>query len=717
MPDSRIPGLHRQSVTERLDALTKAGFLSQADANALKQGRFLLSLSAADRMIENVVSTFGLPLAIAPNFRVNGRDCVVPLVVEEPSIVAGLSMAAALARKADGFTARIDESLLIGQIHIVDADASAGTSIDAAAESLISFVNQTQPRLVARGGGARSIEQNELILDDGRKVLAVHLLVDTYDAMGANLVNSMCETLAPELEKLAGGRAALRILSNLCDRSVATARVRYRGGDIGPEARDGIVLAAKIAAADPHRAATHNKGIMNGIDAVAIATGNDWRAIEAGAHAWAARGGRYTSLTRWSVEGDDLIGEIEIPLKPGTVGGTLESNPAAAASLRLTGVESARELGELMAAVGLAQNFAALRALATKGIQAGHMHLHARNLVARAGVSDHEFDAVVDELVASGQIKDWKVADIVARRRGEQRGGVTAAGKVILLGEHAAVYGKHALAVPIPDAMTAWAQPAEQSSISIPRWGIREAVTAETPVGRAVSLIVQQLGLSGTGVDLVIDARLPGAMGLGSSASVAVVAIRALCEMAGLDIDVERVNAIAYECEKLAHGTPSGVDNTIASFGTPMLFRAGEIVETLEATPPIVVACSHQQGNTIEQVEAVRHRYEANPDRIGPLFDQIDALSVEGAAALKRGDYEKLGSCMDICQGLLNAIGVSTPELESMIAIARDAGAVGAKLTGAGGGGSIVALCPESREAVEAALVAAGFRTLGTSDL
>ncbi len=717
--DSRISGLHRRSVAERLDALQAAGFLSEADASALKHGRFVLSLSAADRMIENVISTFGLPLAVAPNFRINGRDCVVPLVVEEPSIVAGLSMAAALARRADGFTASIDESLLIGQIHIVDAGGDARASIESEAEDLLAFVNETQPRLIARGGGARSIEVNDLSLEDGRGVLAVHLLVDTCDAMGANLVNTMCETLAPRLEELAGGSAALRILSNLCDRSVATAKVRYRVGDLGDlgaETRDGIVLASQIAAADPHRAATHNKGIMNGVDAVAIATGNDWRAIEAGAHAWAARDGRYTSLTRWSVDGEDLIGEISIPLKVGTVGGTLESNPAAAAALRLTGVESAGELAELMAAVGLAQNFAALRALATKGIQAGHMHLHARNLVARAGVGDHEFDVVVEELVESGEIKDWKVAEIVARRRTEKRPGVTAAGKVILLGEHAAVYGKHALAVPIHDAMTAWATPAAVSTVSIPRWGIHEQVSDATPVGRAVSLIADELGIAKACFELVVDARLPGAMGLGSSASVAVVSIRALAEMARIDVELERVNAIAFECEKLAHGTPSGVDNTIASYGQPLLFRAGEIVETFGTLPPIVVACSHQRGNTIEQVDAVRRLHDANPDRVGALFDQIDALSIDGAAALKSGDYETLGACMNLCQGLLNAIGVSTPELESMVSIARDNGATGAKLTGAGGGGSIVALCPDSRDAVEAALKAAGFRTLGAAE-
>ena len=319
---------------------------------------------------------------------------------------------------------------------------------------------------------------------------------------------------------------------------------------------------------------------------------------------------------------------------------------------------------------------------------------------------------VVAELVASGEIKDWKVAEIVARRSSDEQTGVTAAGKVILLGEHAAVYGKHALAVPIPDAMTAWAKPADKSTVSIPRWGIHEDVSEESPVGRAVSLIARELELSDTDFELVIDARLPSAMGLGSSASVAVVAVRALAEMAGIDIDVERVNNVAFECEKLAHGTPSGVDNTIASHGQPLLFRAGEIVETFGTVPPIVIACSHQRGDTIEQVQAVRRRHDANPDRVGALFEQIDALSIDGAAALERGDYEQLGTLMNLCQGLLNAVGVSTPELESIIAIARDNGALGAKLTGGGGGGSVIALVPDDPQRVIDAMAAAGYEAL-----
>ena len=270
-----------------------------------------------------------------------------------------------------------------------EADQRAAVAADQARQ---------QPRLVERGGGARDIEVRTLELDDDRSVIAVHVLVDTRDAMGANLVNSMCEAAAPRIAELCGGEVALRILSNLADRAVVRCRVSYR---LAEEVRDGIVLASDIARADPYRATTHNKGIMNGVDALAIATGNDWRAIEAGAHAFVAASGRYRSLTRWHRAADGaLAGEITLPLKVGTVGGTLAGNPAAALGLALTGAKSAKQLAELMAAVGLAQNFAALRALATDGIQAGHMKLHSRHVAAAVGAAGTQFDEVVERLVA-----------------------------------------------------------------------------------------------------------------------------------------------------------------------------------------------------------------------------------------------------------------------------------------------------------------------------
>ena len=293
MSNSRISGLYKLSVSERIVELEKLGWLSSSDARNLHAGNQVISAVAADKIIENVVGVFGLPLAIAPNFVVNKRECIVPLVVEEPSIVAALSSAAAQARATGGFTVTLEESLLAGQIHIVgvkDVSLAIGLLVDASDE-LLRVADAVHPRMKARGGGVRDIEFRDLRLQDGSPVIAVHVLVDTCDAMGANLVNTLCESLAPRIAEICGGDIALRILSNLVDRSVCSATVRYTLESLatdsmgGSEVRDRIVLANEIAIVDPHRAATHNKGIMNGIDALAMATGNDWRAIEAGAHA------------------------------------------------------------------------------------------------------------------------------------------------------------------------------------------------------------------------------------------------------------------------------------------------------------------------------------------------------------------------------------------------------------------------------------------------
>jgi hydroxymethylglutaryl-CoA reductase len=630
------------------------------------------------------------------------------MAIEEPSVVAGLSMAASLARKSGGFEASVEESLLIGQVHVAGvADvAAASAGLTAARDELLAICNGLHPRLVERGGGARDIDVRTLELDAGAPVIAVHVLVDTCDAMGANLVNSMCEAVAPRIAEICGGKVALRILSNLADRAVVRCRVSYRLGD---EVRDGIVLASDIASADPYRATTHNKGIMNGIDAVAIATGNDWRAIEAGAHAYAARNGRYRPLATWSVDdGGNLAGDIEIPLKVGTVGGNLGANPGAALGLELCGVSSASELAELMAAVGLAQNFAALRALATSGIQEGHMKLHARSVASSAEVPEAIFDAVVDELIESGDIKTWKAREIVERRTATHAAAEAdgaAAGKVILLGEHAVVYGKHAVALPIPDAVRASVtRSSAGTSPDIPE------------LGKVIELIRARLGVSG---DYAVDvrSRLPVAMGLGASAAFAVAITRAFNAKLGLGLDDAAVNAIAFECEKLAHGTPSGIDNTIATYARPMLFRSGAELEFRElqssGSLPLVIACSSRGGLTKELVAGVRARREQSTEHYDAIFAQIDALSLAGAAALERGDLDELGRLMNICQGLLTAIEVSTPELEAMVAIARAAGAAGAKLTGAGGGGSMIALCPGRVDEVAAALQASGFRTMG----
>jgi hydroxymethylglutaryl-CoA reductase len=377
-------------------------------------------------MIENVVGLHSLPLGIAVNFRVNGRDVLVPMVIEEPSVVAGASFAAKLARAGGGFRARAAAPEMIGQIQVLDmADPwSARFDILAAREELLVQANETDPVLVNLGGGARDMEARVLEHTAVGPMLVLHIIFDCRDAMGANAVNSACEALAPRVEKITGGRVMLRILSNLADRRLAQAccTVPADGlafGDFsGQDVVQGIVDASAFAAADPYRATTHNKGIMNGVDAVVLATGNDWRAVEAGAHAYAAREGRYTSLSTWARDAnDDLVGTIEMPLAVGTVGGATRVHPTAQVALKILGVETARELAEIIVAVGLAQNLAALRALATEGIQKGHMQLHARQVAIAAGASGEEIEEVAKAMTSRGVIRSDRAEAILAHLR------------------------------------------------------------------------------------------------------------------------------------------------------------------------------------------------------------------------------------------------------------------------------------------------------------
>jgi len=378
---SRIPGFHRLSRQARVELVAEMTGLTEEERRSLA-GAEPLDVDTADSMIENAVGVFGLPLGIAANFLINGRDYFVPMVTEEPSVVAAASNAARLVRAGGGFSAEASASLMIGQIQLIDVVdvAAAVARLRGESKRLLELARGLQPRMVARGGGAREIEVEAA--DDGS--VAVHVIADVGDAMGANAINTLVEGLAPEISAISGGNVNLRILSNLSDRRLARARAAIPFEALSIDGMQGETVARRIesasnfAAVSPHRAATHNKGVMNGIDAVAIATGNDWRAIEAGAHAYAAREGRYGPLAVWKVEGAALIGTLELPLAVGTVGDRIRLNPRAQLSLRVLAVQSARELAAVMAAVGLGQNFGALRALATEGIQRGHMELHGR---------------------------------------------------------------------------------------------------------------------------------------------------------------------------------------------------------------------------------------------------------------------------------------------------------------------------------------------------
>jgi hydroxymethylglutaryl-CoA reductase len=419
---SRLPGFYKLPIEERIKVVKEFAGLTDEEVTLLtKVGR--LGLDVADKMIENVIGTFELPYAVAVNFLINGRDYLVPMVIEEPSVVAAASNAARWCREGGGIVSIATEQLMIAQIQVVKVPSphTAVVRILERKREILDVANSTNEILVKLGGGAKDLEVRVLDSPVG-KMVVVHLIVDVKDAMGANIVNTMAEAVAPIIEEASGGRVLLRIVSNLADRRLVRSWTRVPRDVIGgPEVVEGIVYAWAFAAADPYRAATHNKGIMNGIIAVALATGQDTRALEAGAHSYAARRGRYEPLSVWEVDANgDLVGYLELPIAVGTVGGSIRSNPMARLSLKILGVKTAKELAEVMGAVGLAQNLAALRALATEGIQRGHMRLHARQLALAAGATPEEVDLVVAELVKSGTITLEKAQEILQSIRGRR---------------------------------------------------------------------------------------------------------------------------------------------------------------------------------------------------------------------------------------------------------------------------------------------------------
>jgi len=422
---SRLSGFYKLSPQERIDIIRGLADLTEEEAQALSGVRGLDG-AQADQMIENVVGVFGLPLGIATNFLINDRDYLIPMAVEEPSVVAGASLAARLVRDGGGFRTSSDDPWMIGQIQVLDvADPwSARFELLAAKERILALANEQDPIIVKLGGGARELEVRVIEASPVGPMLVVHLLYDARDAMGANTVNTALEAVAPLVAQISGGRTLLRILSNLADRRLARAKGMVpvsslaHGDFSGAQVARGIVEAWAFAAADPYRAATHNKGIMNGIDAVVIATGNDWRAIEAGAHAYAARGGRYAPLSTWQLDGDgNLVGTLELPMAVGVIGGATRVHPAAKVALKLLGAKTARELAEVIAAVGLAQNLAALRALASEGIQSGHMKLHARQVAIAAGASGEMVDRVVQVMLDEKVVRLDRAEEIMQRLR------------------------------------------------------------------------------------------------------------------------------------------------------------------------------------------------------------------------------------------------------------------------------------------------------------
>lgn len=420
---SRLSGFFKLSVAQRRRAVAEATGLPEARLDELASAG--LDEHRADHMIENVVGRFELPLAIATNFRINGRDVLVPMCVEEASVVAAASNAAKMIREGGGFSAHSDPPWMIAQVQLCRADATHDADavleiVQAHASELLALADSAHPRLVGRGGGARQIEAR-VLADD---MVVVHVLVDCQDAMGANLINTVAETVAVRLEALTGWAPGLRILSNLADRRRAHVAARVppsalaAPGFTGAEVATRIASASRFAELDPYRAATHNKGIMNGVDAVVLATGNDWRAMEASAHAYAAQGGRYSPLATWRVDDEGyLCGQMSLPAAVGVVGGATQAHPVARIAIEILGMPTGAFLGQVMAAAGLASNLAALRALATEGIQRGHMSLHARAVALSAGASGTEVEPLVAALIESGEIKVERACALLAQLR------------------------------------------------------------------------------------------------------------------------------------------------------------------------------------------------------------------------------------------------------------------------------------------------------------
>jgi len=417
MKSSRISGFYKLPVEERLKIVKDFTELSGEEAESLLKGH--LDIELADRMIENVVGMTELPMGIATNFKINGKDYLIPMAIEEPSVVAAASHAAKLAREGGGFFTSSTEPIMISQIQVVGLKDPyfAKMQVLEQKEELIRIANEQDPVLIKVGGGCRDIKARVIDSNMG-PMLIIHLHVDVRDAMGANAVNSMAEALAPYIEDITGGKVYLRILSNLAIYRLARARAVWKKDVIGEDTVKGILYAYEFARVDPFRAATHNKGIMNGIDAVLLATSNDWRAVEAGAHAFAAMDGWYTSLTHYEEDDEgNLVGTIELPMAVGIIGGATSTHPKAKIARKILGIKTAREFAEILAAVGLAQNFAALRALATEGIQRGHMSLHARNIAVMAGAKGDEIDKVAEILVKEKKVRVDRAKEILEKLR------------------------------------------------------------------------------------------------------------------------------------------------------------------------------------------------------------------------------------------------------------------------------------------------------------
>ncbi len=725
-PSSRIPGFYRLSVKERLEIISELLDLSEDEAARMRDGS-ALKIDRAANMVENGVGIMNLPMGLGLNFLVDGRDYIVPMAIEEPSIIAAASKGAMIARKGGGFTTSVDEPVMIGQIQVVDIDdpEAAAEKINEQKQEIIERANCANGKMIERGGGVFDVETR--VLDGGEevgKMLIIHLLMNVCEAMGANAVNSSCEAAAPMIEDITGGRVNLRILSNLADKRLARAEFRIPLENLACENMDGeevgkrLVEAGAFAKVDPYRATTHNKGIFNGLCAAALALGQDWRAIEAGGHAYAARDGQYRSLSSFTIEDGCLVGKLGLPLQVGWVGGVVNSHPGVKLARKISGVQSARELAALLAAVGLAQNFAACLALSTVGIQKGHMALHARNIALSIGVPEEDIDAVAKVMIERGKFRAdaateiyrelQKTSPVIRKRKDIVTGYAT--GKVLLYGEHATVYNKPGITTTIDVGLKiSVGKDPDGPRFTEPR--LKEIFPSggknhdTSPFSNAADAALKLYGLDNEPIAIEVASELVPGMGLGSSAAFSVALCRALRRYSKLDSGQNGLNGLFEDVqllESIFHGNPSGVDAATVISGGPLWFRKGpprEIVPLRIPSPVRGIACIVEPGGrTLDMVRQVREKREADTEAVDHIMSEIGDITTDAAIALGTGDAAEAGLLMIRNHELLVELGVSTPALDRAVEVLMSHGVLGAKMTGSGGGGAVIALIGSRRQ-------------------
>jgi hydroxymethylglutaryl-CoA reductase len=718
---SRIPGFYRLSVEQRLAFLARSFNLSDKEISELRNGD-ALRIEHAVNLVENAVGIFGLPLGLGLNFYIDGREHIIPMAIEEASIIAAASRAALMIRVGGGFHTEVDDPVMIGQIQVLDLDDPQRSSdlLRLKKNEVIEQANKPLHRMLARGGGVFKLETH-IINDktDAGSMLVVHLLVDVREAMGANVVSAACEAAGPIIGKITGGRVNLKILSNLADKRLARAGFNLPFDSLTTKKMSGdqvagfIVEADRLAKNDPYRAATHNKGIFNGICAAALALGQDWRAIEAGGHAYAARDGVYRGLTTFSIEGNSLKGYLELPLQVGWVGGAIKSHPGIKTLQKISGIEDARQLAGVLAAVGLGQNFAALHAMCTEGIQRGHMALHARSVALSVGVPTDQVEQVTDEMIKRGCVNvsaaeeiyhEMQRSYLLKPRREKLPVEVYVPGKVVLFGEHATVYSYPGITSVLDIGLKVRiSHDPDGPRFLKPHY--RQVFTVSSSdldvrrFSKAVELALATYDLQNEPIAIEAESELVPGMGLGSSASFSAALCKALSKYKGEEplnqFDIHLFDRV-QKLESIFHGHPSGMDAaTVLSEGV-LWFRKGpprEILPIRMSHLMTGIVCLVEPGaSTIELVERVKAKRNRNPEYIDRILAEIGNLTVDAGIALGTGDIIELGRLMFRNHELLARLGVSTPALDRAVELLLDYGVLGAKLTGSGGGGAVIAL-------------------------